>query len=186
MSDLKPCPFCDGVAVVDVSTDAIFNLRCTSCAAEGPWAKSKAAAVGSWNRRTAEARAEKAEAALAEARESADSYRAEALRLVDEGDTEKKRADYFEGEVDAVEAILVAAGITDADETKFTNKVHALVEQRDAEKARAEKAELLSSLEAVLAVWLRDAADGDGILETDAPALAAARAAIAKAKGGAA
>lgn len=45
---------------------------------------------------------------------------------------------------------------------------------------------LLSSLEAVLAIWLRDAADGDGILETDAPALAAARDALVAAKGGAA
>jgi hypothetical protein len=55
-------------------------------------------------------------------------------------DDEAKRANYFEGEVDAVEAILVAAGITDADETKLTNKVHTLVEQRDAETARADKA----------------------------------------------
>jgi Lar family restriction alleviation protein len=88
MSALKPCPFCGGEAGVVVHRpfpDAY--VQCGECDAEGPVSASEAAAVDAWNRRAvdpalaaAEARAEKAEAALREvaarAREAAQTLRA--------------------------------------------------------------------------------------------------------------
>jgi Lar family restriction alleviation protein len=75
---LKPCPFCGGEAVVVDGANIVG--RCRSCMAEGPWCVLHATAVNAWNRRVvdpalatfaatlkhAEARAEKAEAALRE------------------------------------------------------------------------------------------------------------------------
>jgi Lar family restriction alleviation protein len=78
MTNLKPCPFCGGEAGVVANRpfpDAY--VQCGECDAEGPVSASEAAAVNAWNRRVvdpalaaAEARAEKAEAALREAKAS--------------------------------------------------------------------------------------------------------------------
>lgn len=47
------CPFCGDTRVrleVFAETNQ-FSCRCLSCAAEGPWGKSRASAIGWWNRR---------------------------------------------------------------------------------------------------------------------------------------
>ncbi len=70
---LKPCPFCGGEAVVTGGA-RFTTARCRPCDAFGPLCDSVDAAVDAWNRRVvdpalaaAEARAEKAEAALKDA-----------------------------------------------------------------------------------------------------------------------
>lgn len=50
MSELKPCPFCDGLASARGAAETHW-IKCVQCAAEGPWHKSSAAAVNAWNRR---------------------------------------------------------------------------------------------------------------------------------------
>ena len=47
----KPCPFCGGIRMEGDGGDGQFWLRCLSCAAEGPWARTPTGAVNDWNRR---------------------------------------------------------------------------------------------------------------------------------------
>jgi Lar family restriction alleviation protein len=55
VSELKPCPFCGGEALME-SMDAENGLpqyfvACRCCACEGPWEKSPAGASRLWNMR---------------------------------------------------------------------------------------------------------------------------------------
>ena len=52
---LLPCPFCGGSAYIKNmphdEIDTEYWVICQSCAAEGPWSKSKNAAKTLWNKR---------------------------------------------------------------------------------------------------------------------------------------
>ena len=55
MSELKPCPFCNGEARImleeeDRPDDSFHNVYCTGCGAQF-WVKSKSEAEQKWNRR---------------------------------------------------------------------------------------------------------------------------------------
>jgi Lar family restriction alleviation protein len=50
----KPCPFCGGEPIDDDERhgDGLAHFwRCRSCAAEGPWTKTRTDALIAWNRR---------------------------------------------------------------------------------------------------------------------------------------
>ena len=56
--DLSACPFCSGVGAVinwDQPNFQKWFVRCTCCAAEGPWGKTHATAIALWNKRSAAA-----------------------------------------------------------------------------------------------------------------------------------
>lgn len=57
---LVPCPFCGMTSNLEVSAEFEKNrvfpcwtyvVRCGGCAAQGPWRKSRSAAIEDWNRR---------------------------------------------------------------------------------------------------------------------------------------
>lgn len=57
VSELKPCPFCQGEASAR-GADETHWIVCIQCAAEGPWRKSRVASVNAWNTRATPPRAE--------------------------------------------------------------------------------------------------------------------------------
>ena len=57
MQDLKPCPFCGGMAGeysarVDIIGGVLYAVRCYSCGSQSRYRESKIYARRAWNRRT--------------------------------------------------------------------------------------------------------------------------------------
>ena len=49
--ELKPCPFCGGLAVVCKFDFELYAATCVSCGSRGKYASSEPEAVEHWNRR---------------------------------------------------------------------------------------------------------------------------------------
>lgn len=56
--EIKPCPFDGGIGIMsdvyDGYPDKQYFIVCVSCAAEGPWEKTRAGALRGWNTRVNE------------------------------------------------------------------------------------------------------------------------------------
>lgn len=55
MNDLKPCPFCDGIARIR-EMPTFVHVGCDSCHAAGPAHRTLEQAVAAWNRRVPQSR----------------------------------------------------------------------------------------------------------------------------------
>jgi len=51
MTDLKPCPFCNGKPILDQDNEAIFDIYCSGCRAEIRGSLDKEAIIRNWNMR---------------------------------------------------------------------------------------------------------------------------------------